>query len=200
MLLDPEQERWIRVGRGPCAFRIAEALNGEMKGLKPRGLVPSASSANSAAQRFKKEASMTDTHTNNHYLMSEITSRIIACAIEVHKALGPGFEEVFYQRALERELSAAGLEATREVWIDVHYKGTLLGKKRVDFVIQDCLLEIKAKAALEDVDKVQTLSYLKASGYSVGLLINFGGVEVEVKRLANTKDRRNATNVESLRR
>lgn len=63
------------------------------------------------------------------------------------------------------------------------------GTKRVDFVIEDCLLEIKAKAALDDVDKVQTLSYLKASGYPIGLLINFGGVEIEIKRIANTKDK-----------
>lgn len=130
---------------------------------------------------------MTDTHTNEQYLMSEMTSRIIACAIEVHKTLGPGFEELFYQRALDRELVAAGLEATREVWINVEYKGLVLGKKRVDFVIEDCLVEIKAKSALEDVDKVQTLSYLKASGYPIGLLINFGGTEIEIKRIANTK-------------
>lgn len=132
---------------------------------------------------------MADTHVDEHYLMSEITSRIIACAIEVHKTLGPGFEELFYQRALHRELSAAGLEATREAWIDVEYKGFVLGKKRVDFVIEDCLVEIKAKALLEDVDKVQTLSYLKASGYPIGLLINFGGTEIEIKRIANTKNK-----------
>ena len=133
---------------------------------------------------------MADTHVDEQYMMSALTSKIIACAIEVHKTLGPGFEELFYQRALDRELAAAGLEATREVWIDVQYKGLSLGKKRVDFVIEDCLLEIKAKSALDDVDKVQTLSYLKASGYPIGLLINFGGVEVEIKRIANTKPRR----------
>lgn len=132
---------------------------------------------------------MTETHINEQYLMSDLTSRIIACAIEVHKTLGPGFEEVFYQRALAHELTAAGVEMTREVWIDVGYKGLKLGKKRVDFVIEDCLVEIKAKSALEDVDKVQTLSYLKASGYPIGLLINFGGVEIEIRRIANTKGR-----------
>ena len=130
---------------------------------------------------------MADAHVDEQYMMSELTSRIIACAIEVHKTLGPGFEELFYQRALDRELIAAGLEASREVWIDVQYKGLSLGKKRVDFVVEDCLMEIKAKSALEDVDKVQTLSYLKASGYPIGLLINFGGVEIEIKRIANTK-------------
>ncbi|MDO8683423.1 MAG: GxxExxY protein [Armatimonadota bacterium] len=124
---------------------------------------------------------------DDRYPMSELTSRIIACAIEAHKTLGPGFEEVFYQRALQREMAAAGLDATREVDIEVHYKDLVLGKKRVDFVVEGCLVEIKARAALDDVDKIQTLSYLKASGYPVALLINFGGAQIEIKRLANTR-------------
>ncbi len=121
------------------------------------------------------------------YAMSELTSRIIGCCIEVHKTLGPGFEEVFYQRALLQELVAAGLDAVREVDIVVTYKGVSLGKKRVDFVVGDCMVEIKARAALEDVDRVQALSYLKASGYQVGLLVNFGGPKIEVVRLANSR-------------
>ena len=68
-------------------------------------------------------------------------------------------------------------------------KGRLVGKKRVDFLIEDVtgvvLVEIKAKAKLEDVDFIQALSYLKASGDKVGLLINFGGRKLQVKRLAN---------------
>ncbi|MCE5324231.1 GxxExxY protein [bacterium] len=123
---------------------------------------------------------------DTQYPMSELTAKIIACAIEVHKTLGPGFEEVFYQRALLKELIAAGLEAEREVWIEVRYKDIVLGKKRVDFVVEDCLVEIKAKSSLEDVDIVQTLSYLKVSCYPVALLINFGGPKIEIKRLANT--------------
>lgn len=73
--------------------------------------------------------------------------------------------------------------------IDVLYKGDNVGRKRVDFDIGDdtgeVLVEIKAKARLEDVDVVQTLSYLKASGHRVGLLLNFGGRVVGIKRLAN---------------
>lgn len=126
-----------------------------------------------------------------HYPLSDLTGRIIGCAMEVHRVLGPGFEEVFYQRALHRELTAAGIESEREVWIDVDYKDLKLGKKRVDFVVEDCLVEIKAKAALDDVDKVQTLSYLKASGRGIALLLNFGGKELEIKRIANTMSRLN---------
>ena len=71
------------------------------------------------------------------------------------------------------------------MWIDVLYKGEKVGRKRVDFIVEECMVEIKAKAALEDVDFIQTLSYLKASGYKVGLLLNFGAKRLEIKRLAN---------------
>ncbi len=119
------------------------------------------------------------------YPLSDVTARIIAAATEVHRALGPGFEEVIYQRALARELPAQQLEFSREVWMGVHYKGEKVGSKRVDFVVDEVMVEIKAKALLEDVDFVQTLSYLKVSGYKVGLLINFRAAKLQVKRLVN---------------
>lgn len=134
---------------------------------------------------------MSQQYVKMEYPLSHVTGRIIAAATEVHRTLGPGFEEVIYQRALARELPLHELEYSREVWIDVLYKGENVGKKRVDFVIgaahehESVMLEIKAKSALEDVDYVQTLSYLKASGYNIGLLINFGTKRLEIKRLAN---------------
>lgn len=131
-----------------------------------------------------KEMKVADQYEDERYPMSGLTSRIIACAVEVHKTLGPGFEELFYQRALHKELVAAGLEATREVEIEVEYKGLILGKKRIDFVVEDCLVEIKAKGALDEVAIVQTMSYLKASGCKIALLINFGGPKIEVRRFA----------------
>jgi GxxExxY protein len=128
-------------------------------------------------------------YVDSRYPLSALTGRIIAAAQEVHRVLGPGFEEVIYQRALAKELLAHSLDHTREVWIDVLYKGEKVGRKRVDFVIGDgsgdVMLETKAKAGLEDLDFVQALSYLKASGYQVGLLINFGARRLEIKRLAN---------------
>ena len=72
-----------------------------------------------------------------------MTSDLIAAATEVHRELGPGFEEVIYQRALARELPAHGLEFGREVWIDVHYKGEKVGSKRVDFVMGAAKLQVK---------------------------------------------------------
>ncbi len=132
---------------------------------------------------------MSNAHVDSRYPLSALTSKIIAAAQEVHRVLGPGFEEVIYQRALAKDLPGHGLEYEREVWIDVIYKGENVGRKRVDFIVGDdsgdVMVEIKAKVALEPVDFVQTLSYLKASGYKVGLLLNFGAERLEIKRLAN---------------
>jgi GxxExxY protein len=128
-------------------------------------------------------------YVDERYPLSALTGRIIAAATEVHRSLGPGFEEVIYQRALAKELPAHGVAFSREVWINVLYKGDKVGHKRVDFVAGDSsgdvMVEIKAKAKLEDVDFVQTLSYLKASGYRVGLLISFGAKQLEIRRLAH---------------
>lgn len=134
---------------------------------------------------------MDQRYVKAEYPQSQPTGRVIAAASEVHRMLGPGFEEVIYQRALAHELPAHALEFSREVWIDVRYKDQQVGRKRVDFVIgatgaaSSVLLEVKAKGALEDVDFIQTLSYLKASGFTVGLLINFGAARLQIKRLAN---------------
>jgi GxxExxY protein len=128
-------------------------------------------------------------HVDSRYPLSALTGSVIAAAQEVHRDLGPGFEEVIYQRALAKELPAHGLEYDREVWIDVIYKGEKVGRKRVDFLIGDdtgeVMVEVKAKAGLENVDFVQALSYLKASGRRVGLLLNFGASALGIKRLAN---------------
>jgi GxxExxY protein len=126
---------------------------------------------------------MTNSYIKPEYPQSDITARIIAAATRVHIHLGPGFQEVIYQRALELELRAEGLEHDREVWIDVYYRGERVGRKRVDFEIEGVMVEIKARSELEPVHFVQALSYLKASGYKVGLLLNFGASKLQIKRL-----------------
>ena len=132
---------------------------------------------------------MTSQYVREEYPLSEVTASIIKAAKEVHKELGPGFEEVIYQRSLVLEFPAHDLEFSREVWIDVYYRGQKVGRKRVDFIVDKVLVEIKAKAALEDVDFVQTLSYLKASGYKVALLLNFGAKRLGIKRIVYEKGR-----------
>ena len=114
-----------------------------------------------------------------------LTERIIGACIEVHRTLGPGFQEVIYQRALELEFAAANLDYSREVEIPVYYKGQQIGTRRVDFVVEGCLLEIKAKSVFAPEDYVQAESYVKAADCALGLLINFGGLKIEIKRIVN---------------
>ena len=130
---------------------------------------------------------MTNPYVNSEYPNSETTAKIIAAAKTVHQELGPGFEEVIYQRALALEFEVHGLDFSREVWLDVHYRGQKVGRKRVDFIVEQVMVEIKAKSMLEAVDFVQTLSYLKASGYTVALLLNFGAKQLGLKRIVNER-------------
>jgi len=131
---------------------------------------------------------MTSNYVNENYLHSDITARIIAAAQRVHAELGPGFREVIYQRALALELMAEGLDYSREVWIDVHYRDQVIGKQRVDFFIEEVMVEIKARSELLEQDFVQTLSYLKASGFKVALLLNFGAKQLGIRRLVHNAE------------
>lgn len=119
----------------------------------------------------------------------DATGRIIGAAIEAHRELGPGFQEVVYQRALALELQAAGVEFVREEKVPVYYKGKQIDTRRVDFVAGDCIVEIKARKEFLPEDFIQTLSYLKASRYRIALLINFGAQKIEVKRFMNERGR-----------
>jgi len=124
-------------------------------------------------------------YSHKGYDFGELTGKIIGACIEVHRVLGPGLMEVDYQRALVYEFQAQGLDFSREVNIPIYYKGHKITTRRVDFIVGDCMVEIKAKREFDPEDYMQTLAYLKASGYKVGLLINFGRKKVEVKRLVN---------------
>lgn len=112
------------------------------------------------------------------------TEILIGCALEVHHVLGAGFLERVYQSAFERELVRSQIAYNREVEFLVRYKGELLDcTYRADFVCGEVLVELKAQATLGGIDCAQVLNYLKASGLKVGLLLNFGGTRLEVKRL-----------------
>ena len=119
------------------------------------------------------------------YDFEKMSYEIIGAAIEVHKNMGPGFDERFYQRALAREFYMRKIEFGREQWIPIRYKNEKIGNKRVDFIFKEIILEVKAKSEFDPSDYMQTLSYLKASGYKTGLLINFGSKKVETRRLVN---------------
>lgn len=118
------------------------------------------------------------------YKYSELTSKIIGTAMEVHKFLGNGFQEVIYQRALAIELKERGLSFVREQEMQIKYKEIDIGTRRADFFIEDkIMLEIKAVIQLEDVHLAQAINYLEAYNLEIGLLINFGSKSMQFKRL-----------------
>ena len=122
-------------------------------------------------------------NVNEKYKHSELTGKIIGCAMKVHSELGNGFQEVIYQRALAMELSSAGIDFKRELIMSVNYKGEQIGTRRVYFLVGDCvMLELKALTKLEDVHCAQAINYLEAYKLEIGLLINFGGRSLEFKK------------------
>jgi len=124
----------------------------------------------------------------NEYKHSELTGKIIGCAMEVHKILGNGFQEVIYQRALAIEMSMRGISFSREYEMDIFYKHEQLGTRRVDFLVEGIIsVEIKAITKLDDINLSQALNYLEAYNLEIGLLINFGAKSLEFKRLINSK-------------
>jgi len=125
---------------------------------------------------------------NKKYKHSELTAKIIGCAMEVHKHLGNGFQEVIYQRALEIEFRLQGMNAQREYVMPLLYKNEDIGSRRVDFFVEEkVMVEIKAITELEDVHLAQAINYLETYNLEIGLLINFGNSSLQFKRVINKR-------------
>jgi GxxExxY protein len=115
--------------------------------------------------------------------LNELTRRIIGCAYTVANVLGCGFLEKVYENALAHELRKCGLKVAQQYAIPVYYDGTLVGDFAADLLVEDTvLLELKAAIEYHSVFTAQCLNYLKATGFSICLLINFGKSKVEIKR------------------
>ena len=113
-----------------------------------------------------------------------LTHSIIGCAMAVHSALGNGFQELIYQRALAIELEEKGISFVREKDMPLFYKRRRVGTRRADFLVErKVLVETKATIKLEDVHLAQGLNYLVAYDLPIGLLLNFGATKLEFKRL-----------------
>ena len=112
------------------------------------------------------------------------TYAIIGAAMEVHRHLGCGFLEAVYQQALDFELTERGVAHSREVELAVAYKGLRLNTSyRADFIcFGSVIVEVKAIARLSGTEEAQIINYLKATGYKVGLLLNFGSESLQYKR------------------
>ena len=118
----------------------------------------------------------------------DITGKIIGAAMNVHKTLGNGFQEVIYQRALEIEFGAVKLGYEREKEMSIFYRDQMIGTRRADFLVESAVLvELKAIIKLEEVHYAQAINYLEAYNLEVGLLINFGAKSLEFKRIINSK-------------
>ena len=120
-------------------------------------------------------------------LHSELSRAIIGAAMEVHKILGVGFLESVYEEALAIEFDLRAIPFERQKLIDVAYKDKIAKQFVCDFVVYGkIIVELKAIKGISDIEQAQVLNYLKASGLSLGLLLNFGSSSLEVKRLINT--------------
>jgi len=119
------------------------------------------------------------------YIFKRECYDIIGCCMEVHSELGCGFLEAIYQEALKLSFMDTEIPFEREVQLDVFYKGRELNKKYfADFICFDeVIVELKAVNQLSDLHYTQILNYLKATGKSVGLLVNFGAKSLQYKRV-----------------
>jgi GxxExxY protein len=116
----------------------------------------------------------------------DLTHKIIGCAMKVHSALGSGFQEVIYQRAMVIEMEKQGLRFQREMEMSIYYDDIAIGTRRVDFFVEDAIMvELKAVTKLEDVHLAQAMNYCQAYNLPIGLLINFGSRSLEFKRVYN---------------
>ena len=118
-------------------------------------------------------------------LHGDITDRILACAVDVHREAGPGLPEFAYQRAMSVAMKKAGLQFVVEPEFEIRYEGVPIGRQRPDFIVENLVVvELKAVKQVESGAAKQMLSYLRLSGLRVGLLINFNApiVSLGVKR------------------
>ena len=129
---------------------------------------------------------------DNNYKHSELTSKVIGCAMRVHSTLGNGFQEVIYQRALAIEMQKNKLEFQKEMEMKIFYDGIDIGTRRVDFFVAEFIMvELKAVIKLEDVHLAQAMNYCQAYNLPIGLLINFGSKSLEYKRVYNVNHTEN---------
>ena len=119
---------------------------------------------------------------------SKLTEEIVACAIRVHRALGPGFLESVYEEALALEFALTGIQFIRQHPVPLYYRDHQVGEHRLDFVIEGkIVLELKAISPLEDIHFAIGRSYLKAANLNDELLFNFATAPLTIKRFCRER-------------
>jgi GxxExxY protein len=114
----------------------------------------------------------------------DLSYEIMGAIFEVHKKLGPGFLESIYEKALIEELSNRGMKFETQKIINLTYKNKKIGIHRLDLVVEDkVVIELKTVERFSVHPKAQLTSYLKASGYKLGILVNFSKSKVEYNRV-----------------
>ena len=193
----------LKAGSGKLFINLPEPGFGEIKGLSRNRncfrkqefsrvyfLFPfnSKNPSKSWFRRFSSDKRLGRNLDMADYKHKEITEKVIGAAMKVHSALGNGFQEVIYQRALEIEMEESCLHFIRELSMPVYYKAKSIGERRVDFFVEKkIMVELKAIIQLENVHLAQAKNYLEAYNIQAGLLVNFGSISLQFKRLENPK-------------
>jgi GxxExxY protein len=118
--------------------------------------------------------------------LNDLSNRIIGIAIDIHKKLGPGFQEKIYEEALLTEFKKSGIGYEKQKVIRVDYEGQSLGNQRIDLIVDgEIILEIKACTKIIPIHRDQVISYLKTANKRLGLILNFGRSKLEIKRVVH---------------
>ena len=118
--------------------------------------------------------------------LNDLSNRVIGIAIDIHKKLGPGFQEKIYEGALFTELKKSGIGYEKQKVIRVDYDGQSLGNQRIDLLVDDeMILEVKACNKIVPIHRDQVISYLKTANKKLGLILNFGRSRLEIKRVVH---------------
>jgi len=121
---------------------------------------------------------------NSKIIYPELSYKIMSAIFEVHKTLGPGFMESIYEKALIKELHNQGLKVESQKVIPIIYKGSRIGTHRLDLVVENkVVIELKTVENFASYHKRQLISYLKAGGYKLGILVNFSKARVQYRRV-----------------
>jgi GxxExxY protein len=121
--------------------------------------------------------------------INDLCYKVRGICMKVHNAIGPGFPEEYYQKALEYEFAKQNIAFEAQKPVQVFYEEVLIGVNFLDFVIDDkIILEIKSVSRLDEVNRFQVLKYIASTNYQIALLINFGQTSIQHERILATKN------------